>query len=92
MEKKKRQHQMKKSMELTIEVGKQLQIQQNLFKLDNYVKKHNRQRSKPGGEKKSQGPPNKSQVSQTKKVKRVKNLQHGIVDITNLKPSSRNQT
>ena len=59
MEKKKRLHQMKKSMELTIEVGKQLQIQQNLFRLDNYVKKHNRQRSSQGGEKKPPGGPKK---------------------------------
>lgn len=84
MEKKKRLHQMKKSMELTIEVGKQLQIQQNLFKLDNYVKKHNRQRSSQGGEKKSHGG--------SKKVRRAKNVvqQNGIVDITNIKPTSRN--
>ena len=74
---------MKKSMELTIEVGKQLQIQQNLFKLDNYVKKHNRQRSSQGGEKKQYAVPRK---------RRAKNVvqPNGIVDITNVKPDSRN--
>lgn len=49
--------QMKKSLELTIEVGKQLQIQKNLFNLNKYVKKHLRQSSQPAVSRKAQVPP-----------------------------------
>ena len=76
-------------MELTIEVGKQLQIQKNLFKLDNYVKKHNRQRSQPGVEKKPQVIP-PSKIFPSKKVKKVRNFVNGIIDITNLANNSLN--
>ena len=38
---------MKKSLELTLEVGKQLQIQKNLLNLNKQAKKHLRQSSQP---------------------------------------------
>ena len=47
IERKKREDQVKRSLEQTIEVEKQQKIQQNLKNLDRFVQKHLRQKSQP---------------------------------------------
>ena len=56
IERRKRAEQVKKSLEQTIEVDKQVKIQKNLHNLDKFVKKHLRQRSQPAiSQKKASG-------------------------------------
>jgi hypothetical protein len=56
IERRKRAEQVKKSLEQTIEVDKQVKIQKNLHNLDKFVKRHLRQRSQPAiSQKKASG-------------------------------------